>query len=272
VGSVFSPYYARARRRGRSDAADHCALNVALYGRSGRWAMTERRRGSLQRAPGALAIGPSSLAWDGYALTIHIDEFATPLPARIRGRVRVYPAALFDDSLALDAQGLHRWRPISPCARVEVALDKPALRWNGAGYFDSNSGAAPLEDCFTGWHWSRARQGARTSVLYDVRRRDGSEHSIALRFGHDGKREAFAPPPLATLPSTRWGIARLTRASGQPSVVDTLEDTPFYARSLLRTRLFGEPADAMHESLSLERFRAPWVQVLLPFRMPRAPR
>jgi carotenoid 1,2-hydratase len=48
-----------------------------------------------------------------------------------------------------------------------------------------------------------------------------------------------------------------------------LEDAPFYSRSLLRTSLYGEPADAIHESLDLNRFRAPLVQAMLPFRMPR---
>ena len=33
VGSVFSPYYAWARRRGQADAENHCALNLALYRR-----------------------------------------------------------------------------------------------------------------------------------------------------------------------------------------------------------------------------------------------
>ena len=36
IGSVFSPYYALARRRGAGDPLDHCALNVALYGAGGR--------------------------------------------------------------------------------------------------------------------------------------------------------------------------------------------------------------------------------------------
>ena len=31
VGSVFSPYYAWARGRGRANPDDHCALNVAIY-------------------------------------------------------------------------------------------------------------------------------------------------------------------------------------------------------------------------------------------------
>jgi carotenoid 1,2-hydratase len=31
VGSVFSPYYAWARRKGQADPENHCALNVAIY-------------------------------------------------------------------------------------------------------------------------------------------------------------------------------------------------------------------------------------------------
>ena len=59
IGSVFSPYYARARRRAGSAGADplnHCAVNVALYNRGAggarggqRWAMTERGHGQVQR-------------------------------------------------------------------------------------------------------------------------------------------------------------------------------------------------------------------------------
>ncbi len=48
VGSVFSPFYADARRRGRAEAIDHCAINVALYGDVRRWAMTERDRGAVR--------------------------------------------------------------------------------------------------------------------------------------------------------------------------------------------------------------------------------
>jgi carotenoid 1,2-hydratase len=42
IGSVFSPYYAWARRRGPTDPEHFCALNVALYGVDKGWAMTER--------------------------------------------------------------------------------------------------------------------------------------------------------------------------------------------------------------------------------------
>jgi carotenoid 1,2-hydratase len=41
---------------------------------------------------------------------------------------------------------------------------------------------------------------------------------------------------------------------------------------VLDTRLLGQDATAMHESLSLDRFRSPIVQMMLPFRMPRVRR
>ena len=37
IGSVFSPYYAWARQRGRGDPENHVAVNVALYGTPGKW-------------------------------------------------------------------------------------------------------------------------------------------------------------------------------------------------------------------------------------------
>jgi carotenoid 1,2-hydratase len=272
VGSVFSPYYARARRGGAAEPADYCAVNVALYGaRASRWAMTERGRGALRRTAETLAVGPSMLSWDGTALTVHIDEVTAPLPSRLRGTVRLHPHAVVERAVSLDAAGAHRWRPIAPCARVEVAMESPALAWSGAGYHDANDGDAPLADAFSGWHWSRARTRAGTAVLYDVARRDGDTFGFGLEFAQDGRVATLALPAAVPLPRTRWGIARATRADPGCSALvrRTLEDTPFYARSLLTTRLYGEPLTAMHESLSLDRFRERWVQALLPFRMPR---
>ncbi|HTW26804.1 MAG TPA: carotenoid 1,2-hydratase, partial [Acetobacteraceae bacterium] len=42
IGSVFSPYYAWARRRGAADPHAYCAVNVLLHGPARRWTMTER--------------------------------------------------------------------------------------------------------------------------------------------------------------------------------------------------------------------------------------
>jgi carotenoid 1,2-hydratase len=145
------------------------------------------------------------------------------------------------------------------------------LRWLGDGYFDINRGDAPLERDFTGWEWSRAATRSGTVVSYDVSTREGADASLALRFDRTGTMEAFAPLPKSELPPTRWRIARTARSdAGQSaSVRRTLEDAPFYARSQLSAKLFGETVDVMHESLSLDRFRRPIVQAMLPFRMPR---
>ena len=269
---MFSPYYARARRRGEADPLAHCALNIALYGPHRRWALTERGAAAVTRTPTALAIGPSSLAWEGDALVLRFDETTAPLPTRVRGVVRLHPAAPLHHAVRLDAEGRHRWWPVAPCGRVEVALSQPALRWRGTGYVDANAGDVALERAFRSWTWSSARLRRGTAVLYDVVRRGGDSLSLALLFDRRGDVVPFAPPPVAPLPRTGWGIARSTRSeAGCPArVVRTLEDTPFYARSLVSTQLAGEAAPAIHESLSLERFAAPWVQWLLPFRMARA--
>ena len=273
IGSVFSPYYAWARQHGAgADPLQHCALNIALYGRGRkRWAMTERGRSRVRRGADILCIGPSALRWEGDALTIRIDEVTSPWPSRIRGTVRVHPTALLDRTYWLDAHGRHRWTPIAPRARVEVDLRHPALRWRGEAYLDSNAGDAPLEDDFCRWDWSRASLAAdRTAVLYDVTRRNGDTMSLALQFDASGTALAFEPPPPAALPASRWRIARNTRSDGSARIVQTLEDAPFYARSLLDAQWRGERVTAVHESLSLERFDSAWVRALLPFRMPRA--
>ena len=271
IGSVFSPYYAWARRRGPADPLNHCALNVVLYGRRGkRWALTERGRRQVRRGPDALRIGPSGLAWDGEMLSIEIDEVTAPIPSRLRGVVRVRPSAIESRVRALDAAGRHRWLPIAPCARAEVALEVPALRWSGPAYLDTNEGDRPLEDDFVRWNWCRAPLRDGAAVLYEVSRRDGGSLSLAMRYAGAGGVEDIAPPAPHRLTGTRWGVERATRADAAPAVLRTLEDAPFYARSVLATRLLGQDLTAMHESLSLDRFRAPWVQVMLPFRIPRA--
>jgi carotenoid 1,2-hydratase len=106
-----------------------------------------------------------------------------------------------------------------------------------------------------------------------VQRRAGDREGFGLKFDPGGAVHAFEPPAAAALPGTGWGIARGTRAddAARARVRRTLEDTPFYARSVLSSRLLGGEVTAVHESLSLDRFRTRWVQALLPFRMPRRP-
>jgi carotenoid 1,2-hydratase len=269
---VFSPYYAFARRRGRADPLDHCALNVALYGDRGkRWAMTERGRSAVGRTENEFVIGPSCVDWNGEELTFRIEEVTNPVPSRLQGIVRVYPSALTQDGFALDAAKRHRWRPIAPCARVQVDFRQPATRWLGDGYFDINHGDAPLERDFASWQWSRASTRKGTVICYDTSARGGEDSGLTLRYDRTGAVEPLPPLPHASLKPTGWRIARTAHGDAQQliSVKRTFEDAPFYARSQLLAKLYGETADVMHESLSLDRFSMPIVQAMLPFRMPR---
>jgi carotenoid 1,2-hydratase len=236
--------------------------------------MTERGMRQVERERSMLWIGPSTMCWTGEALHITIDEICAPLPRRLRGAIRLIPAALCERSFTLESSGSHSWSPIAPCARIEVQLSDPALCWRGSGYLDSNSGAGSLEDAFEAWSWSRTGAADRTLVLYDCKPRGSDARSLALEFDRHGTVRDLELPPVAALPSTGWRLPRRTRA--QPAeevrVVRTLEDGPFYSRSQLETHAFGSRMPAIHESLSLDRFRSRWVQCLLPFRMPRLSR
>ena len=46
-----------------------------------------------------------------------------------------------------------------------------------------------------------------------------------------------------------------------------LEDTPFYARSLVDTRIDGTSLQVVHESLAAQRLTKPWVRHLLEYKM-----
>lgn len=276
IGSVFSPYYARARRRHGMTANphDHCAINLGLYGQGQRhlWAMTERGAKQLTQQADALQIGPSGLYWDGCTLTATVDEVAVPWPARLRGQIHLTPSALAHTPYPLDPAARHHWQPIAPHARVSVAFGQPGLHWEGTGYLDTNWGSRALEDDFVDWHWSRAAMASgQTAVFYDMTPRWGSPAPLALKFDAAGQARSFRPPPAFSLPASAWQLSRTTRSDdgNQTALVKTLEDGPFYARSMVSARVLGQPVMAIHESLSLDRFRARWVQTLLPFRMPR---
>ena len=268
---MFSPYYAWSRRKRPADPEAHCSLNVALYGRPKRWAMTERGRAALTRSDNHLTIGASALHWDGTSLTIWIEEVTAPLPSRLSGVVTVTPGALTKRTFTLDAGGRHRWSPIAPTASVQVRMQRPGLSWSGTGYLDSNEGDRPLERDFREWDWCRAPSGDGAVILYNAVRRVDGRQDLALRIDRAGTVTPFDPPPPASLPRTLWGLHPSTRcdAHSRPIVRQRLEDAPFYSRSVIETRLGGERVHAVHESLDMDRFTAPWVQAMLPFRIPR---
>ncbi len=273
-GSVFSPYYGW---HGYKNAFDHCALNIALYGRRmHKWAMTERDAGAISRTPTTFQIGPSGLRWDGQTLTIEIEErtppFPLPITSKIKGRVRVHPKIFTGRAFELDPMARHVWWPIAPVARIEVELDEPNLKWSGEGYIDNNRGAEMLEAGFSHWSWSRAALKTGAAVVYDVDSRHGAIEPLAMRFDRMGEAEPIERLESRRLMPTRWLVPRTTRTDHGTTarVLKTLEDAPFYARSLVAASVGGERVTAIHESLSLRRFAHPVVRWMLPYKMPRA--
>lgn len=277
VGSVFSPYYAW---RGRRDPEDHVAINVCLYSRgSNRWTMTERGRAALERNSRMLRIGPSSLSWGDEGLLIEIDEISPPwpprqwLPERLRGEIRIDPGPVFGETVSLDADGRHYWRPVAPLARISVDMGESASRrWNGAAYLDTNWGSESLEAGFHRWDWARGLLPDGSAVIvYAPETVRGETAPMGVRLDAGGGIERFEPPRPGSLGRGFWGVSRYMacEAGVAPKLVRTLEDSPFYVRSLVETRLLGRDVTMMHESFSGSRFASPLVRAMLPFRMPR---
>lgn len=234
--------------------------------------MTERGRQHMSRGTDYFQVGPSDLRWDGQCLEITLKERSVPLGQKIAGKIRVFPDQLFHFITPLDQQARHHWGPIAPSARVEVHLEAPKLTWQGHAYLDSNEGEEPIVGGFTEWDWSRAnmRDGS-VSVLYDIREKSGVERVLALKFNPDRSVTEFEAPPRQTLPKAFWRVGRsiCSDAGEPPRVLQTLEDTPFYIRSVVESTISGERVVSMHETLNVPRLDSTSTRLMLPFKMPR---
>jgi carotenoid 1,2-hydratase len=273
VGSVFSPYYAFARRRmAGAPPENHVAINAVLYRPGAKsWAMTERSVKAMHRTADTISIGRSYMHFSGGELTIGIDEVTVPFPSRLHGTIRFRPDWLNGRAFTLDHSGRHVWQPFAPTGRVSAHFAGPGAAFEGQGYLDGNFGAEPLEAGFSTWNWSRGHGATHDgsegqTIHYDWIEKDGRAGHLAV----DCRAEKVACDQQdATMHAIGkgavWRVNRAARAPGS-RVVRTLEDTPFYTRSLIACPQTGL---RVHESLDLERFSSRWVQSLLRFRMPR---
>jgi carotenoid 1,2-hydratase len=248
-------------------------MNVALYGRrASAWTLQERVVTDAERSARGVAIGRSTMVWEADRLTVNIDE-RSPLGRPVRGRVVMHPDAHTGLELRIDQDGQHRWWPIAPVGRIEVDLALPGARFSGRGYHDANAGDVPLESSFETWNWSRAHLGSSAIMTYDITGSSGAERSLAIKVSPSGRVEHLEHTRLSALGPTTWRLERQTRVDDGhgAAVVRCLEDGPFYARALLRTRLDGCQGIAMHETLAAHRLRSALVRFFTSFRMNRAP-
>ena len=241
-------------------------MNVALYGKPARWAMTERGRGALARDATTLAIGPSAMRWDGDAAHDRDRRDYGPLPKTLRGEVGRAPTRADQSRLRARCGGAHRWRPLAPLCDVEVRFEAPALAWRGTGYFDTERRRRAARSRLRSWTWTRFDAGECARIFYDVVQADGVKRGLALEVA-DGKITPTAEAVYQDVARTGWGIARAVpcELGGTPTLVRTLENAPFYARSAIRARIDGVERDGVHETLSLSRLVNPAVRFMVPF-------
>lgn len=279
LGNPFSPDYARARDRGPADALAYSSMNVAVYdlGAVGRltsaFALEDGPVTEGQRTATGVTIGRSSMEWKDDRLIVHLDERTTPIghPLRrsIRGTVLIHPENRTDLELAIDDRGEHRWWPVAPLARIEVELASPRIRFRGHGYHDANAGDVAIDTAFEQWSWCRGRSENRALLTYDAMSRRGTARTHAFVVRPDGSTEPLAETRSVELARTGWGVRRSTRADAgsTPKLRHSLENGPFYTRSLIDTKLGGERVLAMNETLAARRLRQAWVRFCTGYRM-----
>lgn len=269
IGSVFSPWYAWS---GRKDPANHCCINVATYGKGGRFTMTDRGRAALHTTPDTLQVGPSSMHWNGRELVIDINEISgPPIISRVRGQITMTPHAMTSVELPLTPDGAHVWRPFAPSSEIKVDLEAKGWQWSGHGYFDSNFGTRSLEEDFSFWTWGRYPTKTGATCIYDAVRRDGSTLDTAIAFDNAGRARIVEAPPRTRFKRSLWQVMRETRADPgvMPKQVLPMLDAPFYSRSAVQTQIDGEVVTGVHEALDLNRFRSPLLKPMLAVRVPR---
>ncbi|WP_224243018.1 carotenoid 1,2-hydratase [Hyalangium gracile] len=263
VGSLFSPRYSVAARRGGLPR-EHCAVNFALYHRGlrRRWVLSEYPV-MEQESPYRLRIGRSTLSYEGEVVRMEVDERTAPWGRPVKARLVLEPMTPLGDEVQLVAGLPHWWQPMAPRARAWLTVDTEGLELEGLGYHDTNHGQEQLGARLSGWHWSRTH-GARDTVV-DYVLPDGSA-PVQVIAGPQGVQCRRGSGTLALeTRRTGWGLRvpkRLLSSAPVESEPRLLESSPFYAR--VEARQGG--LDTLGEVADFRRFHSPLIRWMAHFR------
>jgi carotenoid 1,2-hydratase len=265
---------------GGAPAEKHAAINLAIYGEDktkSRWIFSEYRTG-LDRSEDGLSLGKNSIEWRGDELILRIEEQAPWSQRGLSGEIRLRAPTRYAPAIDLAGNGEHRWYPVAPACSAQVRLSRPSLNFDGVAYHDVNHGSRALEEDFVEWDWSRLGSAASVDsnegvITYDVVTRGGPDAA------HKRRMFGFGASGLTMLDTSGtelrnggrgfWGVARkpVGDSGTRPRHLRTLEDSPFYTRSLIETTVGAKQYRGVHESLRMDRFVSPVVQCMLPFRI-----
>jgi len=285
IGSVFSPSYAAACRRGPAPPAeDYLGVNLALYDRGRRvaWVMSEYPSPRLQATTEHLQIADSHISVGDGTLQISLDEKTAPwglalvgVGRRIRGSIVVTPECDPISGVELGEGSGHRWEVPIPRGRIQVRLS--GFDFDGTAYHDTNRGDGRLESTLSRWSWARFHGRSRLTVLYTTLDKAGQRTSVLVD-AKDGdpalKRAPVIVPdgPVGPMTKPGWGLELPSGFSVDGGrvgcdVSQILDVAPFYARYLATLRGGGV---GIGEHLDLDRFSRRGLQFLLRFMTRRA--
>jgi carotenoid 1,2-hydratase len=273
LGNPFSPAYRKARMVAAHSGSmmanplTFSTMNVALSGAHSLWAMTERAE--VKRSAFALTIGKSMMIAAADRLIVPLDEQAATGQARIRGEVEVELGTVWSRAFDLTDQKKHSWAPIRQGERCQVRLKEPALSFVGSAFVDTSYGNEPLETSIVRWNRSEAYAADTGTgwLSFESESYQGSHELNLISLDQSVERTTFATP-LVALKKSRFGLQSSVRLDEIASVV-VLEDTPFYTRNLILGRQGSHSVRMLHEHVDLTRFKAGWMQALIPLAMRR---
>ncbi|RJS24145.1 carotenoid 1,2-hydratase [Corallococcus sp. H22C18031201] len=264
LGSLFSPRYSAAARRG-GRPAEHSAVNFALYHEGTReaWVLSEYPEARVE-APGRLAIGRSSLTYaDDGAVRMEVVDWTAPWGRPVRARLLLEPLTPAGEEVTLAPELPHYWRALAPRARARLEVETLGVAVEGLGYHDTNHGEELLGERLSGWHWTRTHRADSTVVDYHLPGR-----FPALRLTASATAVSCARGPTSERRSTyvsSWGLRIPERLDAGPAPLGEprlLESSPFYARLELRER----GLDSLGEVADFRRFHSPFIRWMAHFR------
>jgi carotenoid 1,2-hydratase len=263
VGSLFSPRYSVAARRGGLPR-EHCAVNFALYHRGLRrqWVLTEYPL-LEQESESRLRIGGSTLSYDGNRVRMEVNERSAPWGRPVRARLELEPMTPRGDEVQLVPGLPHWWQPLAPRTRARLEVDTEGFEAEGLGYHDTNHGGELLGGRLSGWHWSRTHEEARTVVDYVLPQGIAPVQVVAGPWGVQCTRGSGAAE--LEMERTRWGL-RVPRHLLSRGPVEgkarLLESSPFYAR----VEAHKNGLNTLGEVADFRRFHSPLIRWMAHFR------
>lgn len=254
LGSLFSPRYSVAARRGGSPLS-YSAVNFALYHRGERqcWVLSEYPLAAVQ-GQRVLRIGGSRLVYArNGTVRMEVGERTAPWGRRVQARLELRPLTPSGPEVELVPGLPHYWQALAPRSHARLEVPSAGVAVEGLGYHDGNHGEELLGERLERWSWYRTH-GPEDTVVDYVPEGARPVRVVASAAGTRCERQEGAAWQ-APLRRTGWGLQ-------VPQPMRLLESSPFYARVEARS---GE-RETLGEVADFRRFHSPFIRWMAHFR------